>query len=151
MFDVPEWWHHQGFKIAVIGMDHANSPSEKVLRLESRVVKINIRPACSPNEWFLEYEIVHFFNDTWSKGRFYMTTTDLEEAFWLKDTCTESFAQGIIDRFGGDVAYQGKFIRYRSYLNFPGPGTGLDGDPNVSVRVDDDIKGWVRKFLGVTE
>ncbi len=145
MFDVPIWWHHHGMKIRKVGINHANSPKNKTLLLESNAVKIKISPGSSPETWIVEYEITHS-PSTWSKGQVWMASDHLKEAFWFTNTCN-AHGQGMIDQFGGDTAHQGKYIRYASYLNIPGPGTGHDGDPNVSVKVDDDIQDGIQWLM----
>lgn len=42
---------------------------------------------------------------------------------------------------------QGAFIRYGNFLNIPSPGTGHDGDPNISILIDGPIRRAVRQLL----
>lgn len=80
---------------------------------------------------------VVFFNDK-----------HLRSAFNLQETCqTEQHSLWLIDRFGGDCASQANYIRYKDYLNIPCPGTGHDGDPNISIMLDKDIRDAVRDML----
>lgn len=44
-------------------------------------------------------------------------------------------------------ARPGAFIRQGRYLNIPGPGTGLIGDPNISIRLKPEIVAAVSKML----
>ncbi len=53
----------------------------------------------------------------------------------------------LVGRYGGNSAVQSKFIRWGNFLNIPCPGTGHDGDPNVSIYVTDEIREAVRKLL----
>lgn len=125
-------------------MDSATSPYEKTLILKSNAVEVKIHP--TQGGWLVEYEIKHG-PDTYSKGAVWMSGYDLKTAFNLSDRCDETFGQGLIDSHGGDVAFQGRYIRYEKCLNIPGPGTGHDGDPNVSIYVDNQITGWLEAFL----
>jgi hypothetical protein len=59
----------------------------------------------------------------------------------------EESGEWLLDRYGGDSAAQGFYIRWRNCLNIPCPGTGHDGDPNISVTLSDDIKEAVRQLL----
>lgn len=54
----------------------------------------------------------------------------------------------MLDRFGGTVARQGIFIRWRDFMNIPGPGTGGDGDANISVMITGEIKEAIKTILG---
>lgn len=53
----------------------------------------------------------------------------------------------LLEKYGGDVACQFLFIRWQDYLNIPGPGTGHDGDPNISIKLTDEIKEAIRALL----
>jgi hypothetical protein len=146
MFDMPIWWHHHGSKIRWIGMDNANSPENRTFLLESSAVKIRIYPAHEQKGWIVEYTIKHSLQSR-NSGIIWMSKEDLETAFGLSDACEEAYGQGIINDHGGEVAHQGMYLRYHHYLNIPGPGTGHDGDANVSIDVDPDIKGALKHFL----
>lgn len=53
----------------------------------------------------------------------------------------------MIRRYGGTTADQGRFIRYNRFLNIPGPGTGHDGDSNISVEIRSEMQDAVAAFL----
>jgi hypothetical protein len=53
----------------------------------------------------------------------------------------------MIEPFGGTVAKQRKFIRYHEFLNIPGPGSGYQGDPNVSIELYPETIAAVRNLL----
>ena len=83
---------------------------------------------------------------TGAKGRAWFSEEDLKSAFGFSDKSGE-YGYWLIERYGADVASQGKYIRWRDHLNIPCPGIGNDGDPNVSIYLDDDIKNAVRELL----
>lgn len=45
------------------------------------------------------------------------------------------------------IGCPGKFLRADEYLNIPGPGTGCNGDPNISIEIDDRMRDAVRNFI----
>jgi len=62
------------------------------------------------------------------------------------------WSQWLLDQYGGDLAIQGRFIHWTSqhttFLNIPCPGTGHDGDPNISLEVTPEIKDAIRQLVG---
>jgi hypothetical protein len=50
-------------------------------------------------------------------------------------------------RFDAEHAVLGKFIRVGDFLNIPGPGTGMDGDANLSVHLNEWIREESQRFL----
>jgi len=76
----------------------------------------------------------------------FMTREDINAAFGLSDECSD-LGQGMLDEWGGGVALPGSFIRHATYLNIPGPGTGHDGDANISVKLWEETKEGVVRLL----
>lgn len=133
MCGVPPWYHPHGSKISVIGYDNPKSLGEKTLILGSSAADIRIFPHQTNPGWVLEYRINHAGGD-WSRGRVRMSEESFLKAF------KESSA-------GDEAGWQGAYIRHGNCLNIPGPGTGNDGDPNVSIWVDKDIVEAVQTLL----
>ncbi len=146
MFGMPIWHHPHGTKLSVKGFDWENLSENKKLTLSSSAVEIRIHPDSRQNGWVVEYEIQHS-PDSWIKGQVWMSASDLRTAFGLSNECDEMSGQAILNYHGGDVAKQGKYIRYGNYLNIPGPGTGHDGDANVSICIDVPIEMAVKVLL----
>ncbi len=137
--NIPEWWHPHGTKMAVGSFDPAN----RVLTLESSAAVIIIQPAkiLGPTkyDWHVLYRI-SYGSDTRFEGRVWMNAAELRAAFGLRCVCDfGSRNQWLVDEYGADFAVQGKFIRWSDFLNIPGPGTGHDGDANVSIKVHTNI------------
>lgn len=139
MFGLPKWWHHHGSKMSV------KEEKSNMLSLGSRAASVIIEKRLAQG-WMIEYHIQHSA-ETYSMGRIWMCDKDLERAFMLSTDYPAQGGQHLIDEFGGETAYQGKFIRYKGWLNLPGPGTGHDGDPNLSVWVDSDIQEVVQRLI----
>jgi hypothetical protein len=146
MFGMPVWHHHHSSKLSVFVSDQPPAVQVKTLILKSNAVEVRIYPHPQEKGWIIEYEILHS-PDSWSKGRVRMSTDDIKTAFGLSDSCEEMWGQEILWAHGGDVAHQGKYIRYRNFLNIPGPGTGHDRDANLSVFVSKEVKSAVALLL----
>ena len=140
----PVWHHHHSRKFHVI------SPTQEPLELGASAANVVISPDSSKG-WIIKYRITHAFGGFGVDGKIYMTTNELEVAFDLHGRLDDSFvwpsSQWLINRYGGDFAAQGSFIRYHRFLNIPGPGTGHDGDANVSIELNDEIKAAVKALI----
>ncbi len=141
----PIWWHLHGLKMRVRRLDLRN----RTLTIGSRVAAV-VRISPSRGGWHIAWAI-KFGQEEKVRGIVWMSDQNLRCAFGLSDSEDErygSYRHLLIERFGADCAYHGVFIRYRNFLNIPCPGTGYDGDPNVSIDLDDDIKLAIRRLLG---
>ena len=138
---IPEWFHMHGNKIRVREAD----PAKPLLVLASNSVEVRIHPHVGQG-WDLEYEIRQPDGPP-TKGTFWMCTRDFRAAFRMSDECHETWGAPVILQYGGHVAHEDKYIRFEKYLNIPRPGTGDDGDPNVSIWVDDGIQASVECFF----
>lgn len=108
-------------------------------------VRVTRRATTVDEGWFVEWEVVQS-QQAKVNGRVVFTSDDLRAAFGLSQESGE-FGDWLIERFGADSASQGKFIRWKNFLNIPCPGTGHDGDPNVSIHIDEEIRETVRRLL----
>lgn len=143
----PIWCHHHGSKMRVEQLDQQN----RVLVISGSAAKVTIRKASSvyPNAkgWFVDWEVVQYQPyEEGVRGRSHFNDEDVAAAFGLSES--GKFGEWLIKQFGADSASQGKYIRWRNFLNIPCPGTGHDGDPNVSIHLDEEIQNAVRQLLG---
>ncbi len=148
---IPDWFHHHGSKIDWIGFNDANSV-RKTLLLGSSAVEIAITKdltglAREPDGWLLTYKINHS-TQSFSSGTIWLSLEDLLTAFGFSDVYDPEYGQPIINRCGGEVAYQGRYLRYEKFLNLPGPGHANDGDPNVSIYITKKIQVAVDELIG---
>jgi len=132
----PVWWHHHGTKMKFQKMDSIEG-KWVVIRgsaAEVRVMKI------TDNQFIVKYRIDHGAL-TEIQGLIGMDKPELTAAFLGVPHVDEydRYSQWLLERFGGTVARQRGFIRWNSFLNIPGPGTGHDGDANVSIKIDTEI------------
>ena len=145
MFGLPVWHHHHSRKIDV---EHVpESSNGNVVKLSANATELVITSNLPNPGHTVEYVIKHGGSSE-THGRVWMGQSDLCTAFCISNVCyADGGGQHLLDRFGGDVAVQGRYIRFGPCLNIPGPGTGHDGDPNISVYVTDEIQEAVRSFL----
>lgn len=134
----PIWWHHHGIKLSVM------TKVQNELILESSAAKLVIS-FLEKNCWKVRWEVGQV-GDQGSSGMVIFSSKELREAFdyRLVPKKNESF---LFVRYGATAARQGKFIRTDRFLNIPCPGTGSDGDPNISILLTQEIVEAVRKLL----
>ena len=133
----PVWWHHHGTKMKFQEMDSIEG-SWVVIRgsaAEVRIMKI------TKDNFVAKYRIDHGPLIE-IQGLVGMRRSELTAAFLgaIQVDEYDKLSQWLLDRFGGTVARQRGFIRWNSFLNIPGPGTGHDGDANVSIKIDNAIE-----------
>ena len=141
MAGVPRWWHHHGFKVHVESL----SEPKRRLKLSASAVDLLIGGAAGDDEWFFEWEVRHGTLESVT-GRVFMTDSMLAAAFGLL-SYTQPGSEWLLQEYDADCAGQGCYIRFRGWLNIPCPGTGHDGDPNISIRIDTDIRDAARSLL----
>jgi len=144
MFGMPSWFHPHGTKIKCIGFDDASAPT-RIMLLEANAVKIKIY-SYAGHGYIVEYTITQS-PDSQNTGKVWMSKENLGAAFGFSDTCKAFSGQWLANEYGADVASQGKYIRYGKFLNIPGPGTGHDGDANVSILIDEIIQEYFTEIF----
>lgn len=138
--DVPVWCHHHCTKMRI---DTSNENLEFFILTGSAA---SLKITCAgTGKYVVLWEVIHSPAER-ASGSVVFTKDQLRAAFGLSDLSGD-FGGWLIDRFGASSAEQGKYIRWNDYLNIPCPGTGNDGDPNISIFLDDDIKLAVQQFL----
>ncbi|HWA64642.1 MAG TPA: hypothetical protein VG866_02240 [Candidatus Paceibacterota bacterium] len=100
----------------------------------------------SQDQWLVKWRVGYIGLDQFVSGQVVFSHDDLIHAF-LVDGHIEKTAGWMISQYGGSSAVQGKFIRYKEFLNIPGPGTGHDGDANISIEISDAIREAVEKLV----
>lgn len=137
--NIPVWANSKGRKMSVeyIGL------LEDLLIIRGSAAEVVIQR--SKIGFIVSWSIVSS-QSHWTRGQIDFLTEDLMQAFGLSDRCGEH-GYGLLEEFGGTTAHQGFFLRFQKWLNIPGPGTGHNGDPNVSILIDDKIKFAVGKMI----
>ena len=143
MFGMPIWCHHHCTKCRLKNLDL----NRKLLVIEASAASlcVSFDSQASRYRWVVSWRIRHSSDES-SQGVRRFSDANLLSAF-LKNQRSDNWSDWLIERFGGHSASQEKFIRWQEYLNIPGPGTGHDGDPNISIKVDEAIKSAVQKLL----
>jgi len=129
-FGCPVWWHNHGDKM-------------RVEKLKEDTLSLTITGSAVKN-WLVVWKIRHGLAEV--EGSVVLKFEKLLAAFGLSEEFRE-YSGWLVEQFGCDSACQGGFIRWKNFLNIPCPGTGNDGDPNVSIFISREIKDAVRKLL----
>jgi len=137
---IPIWCHHHAPKMKLVAIGIHN---DMLLIKEGNIAEVLITR--QGTGWLVTWKINHGGEDIIS-GKVHFSDDILERAFNLLDIVPNN-ALHLIERFGGTTAATGKFIRWKDYLNIPGPGTGCNDDPNVSIKIDDEIRNAVKQLI----
>ena len=144
---VPIWCHHHGARMIVSRFILHENAGGLVIASNSASVTITRWNHTNGVEGLsVCWEVKHCYPETKASGRVLFTPDDLQSAFGLSDR-SGIYGAELIERFGADVAEQGKYIRWKDFLNIPCPGTGNDGDPNVSIHLDEKIRSAIYRFV----
>lgn len=145
----PNWWHPGGSNINLV------SVSENSINFASRFTKFSMIKEYDRHGLIMEWQIYsqvdnHSTLKHHYQGKMNFDLPTAAAAFGLVDLCHSS-SLWMIDLYGGSAARQGFFIRYGDYLTIPGPGTGRDGDANLSLLLDTEVKEWIVNLLPQTD
>ena len=118
----PKWWHAGGNKLEVheIVLEGTNP----CVKLKSKKVTITITPDMrNKNHWKLKWSILHVGRASSIDGEVTLSDHEMQNAFLRASTQ------------GKEISNSGYYCRLEDWLNIPNPGTGEDGDANVSIKV----------------
>lgn len=145
--DYPHWFHPYG-SLMRVKAHHTRGYSISLADPHKRV-EVLIKKASTINPvaegWQIKWKIRHgteLFVEA-DHGTRHFSDFALEAAFGLVNY-TGAGEEHFAKRYDADCAIPGMFIRKGNFLNIPGPGTGKDGDPNVSVYLTDEVKDAIR-------
>ena len=138
------WFNSSGMSMEPVSRGYR----KRFVELSSSVARVVIKPTTSGN-WLVKWRVVHNGPENVSNGRRLFSDADLIAAFGLDGPEYGGNSKWMVDQYCGGfgVAKAGSFVRYRQKLNIPCPGTGRDGDPNVSICVDDVIKNAISQLM----
>lgn len=144
-YDHPIWFCRDGLE-----MQLDSSYTEGILIFGERsqlVIRTRNTDGTSICFWDLSWQIQE--NDQcYTKGTRVFSKRDIEAAFGLIDYVQETpDCHWIIRQYGGNSAAAGKFLRWKEFLNIPGPGTGRSGDPNLSIKINSVMQEGIRQLL----
>ncbi|MEK9156454.1 MAG: hypothetical protein AAB360_04150 [Patescibacteria group bacterium] len=139
----PDWWHRHGRKMRLKLAGRAE------VKIAASVASLTITRQDAARDdqprWGVVWEITHDYDRV--RGRVSMTDAELATAFGLVDSPVPPDSWWLTVVFDAGNMKVGKFIVHRDYLNISGPGTGQDGDPNISIRVDDDMRAAIIQII----
>ena len=146
----PDWWHSHGSKMSPRPFDESN----QILRIEGSAafLEISLIGLSTGVRWLVKWEVRQSQNEK-SSGSVIFTDDDMVRAFGIKfeDNEIPSGHGWLYKHYLCESGRQRKFIRWEDYLNIPCPGTGHDGDPNVSMEVTHEIRMAVVDFMALKE
>jgi hypothetical protein len=135
----PDWWHKHGYRMKV-GISDCSIGRITVLNSAASLNVVKRGQIYCVN-WKIFYS-----ESEETEGKVNMSVEELMAAFCARDVIFSN-SKWLVDRYGATAACQGSFIRFGPYLNIPCPGTGCDGDPNISILIDCSIKKSIRDFV----
>ncbi|MFA4954483.1 MAG: hypothetical protein WC641_04180 [Patescibacteria group bacterium] len=139
---VPRWWHHHGGKLRI------NEANESKLVLSSSTAEVTIERSKGADylkRFYVYWRIVHnSVSAEVDAGCRVFKRKQLISAFGITEENGDAAHSPVAEREA-----PGFFVSLGDYLNIPGPGTGHDLDPNVSILIDDEMRQAVRKLLGL--
>lgn len=144
---IPVWCHQHAIKMQLDRkpiLSHLVSVSNNAANLV-----INHLPGVGEEaRWLMQWNIQHKGASKVS-GQVIVSEPELLVAFGLisPEQVDLPLHEGMMKQYGAEAAVQEAFIRQRNFLNIPGPGTGHDGDPNISIGLTDEIKEAVQNLV----
>lgn len=164
---VPRWFHPFGFNMYIRpGESHLHelswsdgfrklviatevSPLEEISEIISAVLMIERSLITNDYHWVLVWELSYGLFDVYGRIAMFWER-ELLKAFCHRPAVVEDEtgnSQRLIRRFGGNAVHDGKFIRWNRFLNIPGPGTGDDRNPNISIYITEEIEKAVVELI----
>ncbi len=138
---IPEWHHRHSRKMR---LEKAHASSVTITASAAQLIVTERAGAPEGDQWVVTWQII--FRTGGVRGRIIMNAMELCGAFGLNDLPSEGECW-LADEDHDAVAIPGKYFRYGDYLNIPGPGTGNDDDPNISVLLSPDIKKAITEMV----
>lgn len=140
----PSWQSAKGYKMAL-------APASGVgVIIKSTTACLWIKPGSDDDHWEVTWSVDHGSSNI--RGAHCFSQQDLRRAFGIEDGHRQDPYIKNLNRIAGticDAACPGAYYRYGQFLNIPGPGTGVQGDPNISIVLDEEIVEAVRNLLAM--
>jgi hypothetical protein len=140
----PAWWHPHGFKMGLQEINPRVNANHAFLRIGTGVAQVEVAADDGGRtmSFSVHWTLIH------SRGRVsgtvYMLGDILTAAFGLTDV-TSPDSESFVAKYKATAGAHGIFLRRGNYLSLPCPGTGSDGDPNVSLYLSPEIKAAIEK------
>lgn len=143
----PSWCHHHSMKM-VPEKQTDEEKASKILRISGSAafLIISFHPEEGEWCWRVDWRIYHGVGS--DNGYRLFTKENLESAFTPSPIGSRSQEDRFFSgRYNADAGQQGRYLRQGRWLNIPGPGTGNDGDPNISIEITPEIYKAVKELL----
>jgi len=145
----PPWFHKKGLEMRLF------SRSKSQVVISGSEARTTITKADTLHErtvgWFIDWEMVQQYPyGIGVSGRRHFSDEELAAAFGLSDSEGKS-GQSLRHKYLLQSVEEGKYGRTGNYLNIPSPGTGCNGDPNISVYITEEIRKAIAAILGFRE
>jgi hypothetical protein len=132
-------WFCAGHKFTIQIEDEKNH----LLSLRNGSAHLSIMPAGDAG-WLMKYHNnLSAESDGLSsflEGRVYLDTSAIRSVFGLPP-------QNRTEEHQDEARIRSQFIRSGNFLNVPGPGSGQEGDANISIYITQEIKDAVMRLL----
>lgn len=138
-----DWWSSKGVHMHPDEVD-ARAYSLRIAHLTVAELTIRFKGG---NRWMVDWSLKHA--DGHCSGAVMMNAHDVRAAFGLLDATT--YRSGGDVRVNAEMWSQGQFVRSGHYLNIPCAGRNVQGDPNISIEVTDQIRDRVQQLLQLAE
>ncbi len=132
---VPDWHHPKSWKVQ---LEKADAAYIVITAPAARLTIVELIDAESINKWIVRWEIFSKGEQS-QRGEIVMNARQLCAAFALTEKWEDS-DQWWTGAYQEIASAEGMYFRYDRWLNIPGPGTGKDGDPNISICLDAEMK-----------
>lgn len=133
---IPEWWNSHGSEMKV--NDEETNKRQVVIENKNASARVKITES-SNNRWIVAWSICHASGAV--EGHVAFQAAVLQLAFGLASEET-----GTVNS-QATLSFQPSFIRQGNFLDIPCAGIGYDGDPNISIMLDDEIRSAIGKLL----
>ena len=145
IWQFPDWFHHHGIKPRLTEFD----AEKKSATISANATKLTVNPISfklTGRHWLVAWEVRLAALEK-AGGSVVLSDEELLRAFSRAEMPTPSHSRWLIEKYGGHAAHQGHYIRWGSFLNIPGPGTSHDGDPNISIELDEEMSKKILSLL----
>ncbi len=153
----PEWFNPHGFKMEIGGTPIYQVIANNLLLIGSKqhqrdssptIAQLEIRAATPQGGFKVAWRITFTVGGECVQGDVHFSRDELRQAFGLLQPNSLVGEVALLNkRFNADRMVPGHFIRKGKFLNVPMPGTGIDGDPNISIFITNEMQAAVRELI----
>lgn len=118
-------------------------PEDKAIILLWHQAELRVRKT-GRDIFTIEWKINHGNGKV--SGQVDFSKEDLRRAFGIKKGCEPRHVM-FMRKYEAVAAYPGKYVRQDLRLNIPCPGTGFNGDPNISIDIKPELVAAIKTLL----